>query len=218
MDALNLDPATGTAAVGRTRSKHAPEIITISCTSGFIIMAFEIMSGRILSPTFGSSIFVWGAVITVFMLALSFGYLIGGRISMNRPSLKRLAGLHILTGVLLLPVIFLDDPVLDLVFDSFDDQRTGALISCMLLFFLPAMAGGTVTPYAVNLLVHDERLAGFYAGVQYFFSTAFSAAGVLLTSFYFVLILEVDQILLLLGLVPIVVGSVCLVRALKERP
>ena len=42
-------------------------------------MAVELLGGRLLAPTFGSSIYVWGAIITVFMLALSLGYLAGGR-------------------------------------------------------------------------------------------------------------------------------------------
>jgi N-acetylglucosamine-6-phosphate deacetylase len=33
---------------------------------------------------------VWGALITVFMLALSIGYLAGGRFSQHKPSLRRL--------------------------------------------------------------------------------------------------------------------------------
>ena len=47
--------------------------------SGFFVMAVELLGGRLLAPTFGSSIYVWGAIITVFMLALSLGYLAGGR-------------------------------------------------------------------------------------------------------------------------------------------
>ena len=55
------------------------------------------------APTFGSSIYVWGAIITIFMLALSIGYLIGGRLSMSVPHIRVLCGLHFLSGVLLLP-------------------------------------------------------------------------------------------------------------------
>ena len=46
--------------------------------SGFFVMALELLGGRLLAPYFGSSIYVWGAIITVFMLALSVGYLAGG--------------------------------------------------------------------------------------------------------------------------------------------
>jgi len=173
-------------------------VLGISCWSGFLLMALELMSGRILAPTFGSSIYVWGAVITVFMLALSIGYLIGGRMSMSEPRIAVLCGLHLLSGLLVLPILFFELSVLDGIFEYTQDPRLGSLLSSVILFFLPAAVCGTVAPYAVRLLVKDSQAAGFYAGLQYFFSTAFSAAGTLLTSFYFVLILEVDQILMLL--------------------
>ena len=48
--------------------------------SGFFVMSIELLGGRLLAPTFGSSIYVWGALITIFMLALSIGYLVGGRL------------------------------------------------------------------------------------------------------------------------------------------
>ena len=173
-------------------------VLAVSCWSGFLLMALELMSGRILAPTFGSSIYVWGAVITIFMLALSIGYLIGGRLSMTTPDIRILCALHFLSGLLVLPILAFEAPVLDNIFEYTQDPRLGSLMASVILFFLPAMVCGTVAPYAVRLLVEDHKAAGFYAGLQYFFSTAFSAAGTLLTSFYFVLILEVDQILMML--------------------
>lgn len=173
-------------------------VLTISCWSGFQFMGFEMLSGRILAPTFGSSIYVWGAIISVFMVALSVGYLIGGRLSMRRPTIAKLCLIHAIAGALMLPVLVLEIPVLDSIFEITQDPRLGSLMACMVLFFAPAVVCGMVTPYAVRLLVDDARDAGFYAGLQYFFSTFASAAGTLLTSFYFVLIFEVDQILLIL--------------------
>lgn len=173
-------------------------ILAISCWSGFLVMGFEMLSGRILAPTFGSSIYVWGAIITVFMLALSIGYLLGGRISLKSPTMAKLCLLHATAGALLLPVLAFEIPVLDGIFEVTQDPRLGSLIASVILFFAPAVLSGMVTPYAVRLLVEDAQAAGFYAGLQYFFSTFFSAAGTLLTSFWFVLIFDVDQILLLL--------------------
>ena len=43
-------------------------VMSLAFTSGFIIMCVELLGGRILSPYFGSSIYVWGSVITIFML------------------------------------------------------------------------------------------------------------------------------------------------------
>ena len=64
-------------------------VSVLAFVSGFVIMSLELLGGRLLAPYFGSSIYVWGSVITVFMLALSVGYLTGGKLSLFNPSLKR---------------------------------------------------------------------------------------------------------------------------------
>ena len=66
--------------------------------SGFYVMAIELLGGRLLAPYFGSSVYVWGAIITVFMLALSLGYLAGGAWSVRSPSLRRLGALLLLAA------------------------------------------------------------------------------------------------------------------------
>src|SRR5689334_24805529 len=96
--------------------------------SGFFVMAVELLGGRILAPTFGSSIYVWGAIITVFMLALSVGYLIGGRLSLHTPSIKGLCLLHLASGIFLLPILAFEVPVLDGIFEFTQDPRAGSLL------------------------------------------------------------------------------------------
>ena len=63
-------------------------VSVLAFTSGFVIMSLELLGGRLLAPYFGSSIYVWGSVITVFMLALSAGYLTGGWLSLFNPSVS----------------------------------------------------------------------------------------------------------------------------------
>lgn len=193
---------------------HRLFIFLIAGWSGFFVMAIELLSGRILAPNFGNSIYVWGGIITVFMLALSVGYLLGGRLSLYDPTLRRLALLLIGGALATVLVIFLAEPVLDWVFDRVQDPRYGSLLSATLLFFIPTTVAGMISPYAVRLLVNESRLSGHFAGLLYFCSTFGSAAGTLLTSFYLVLYFEIHQILagltgisLLLGLAAIFLGN-----------
>ena len=51
---------------------------TVAGWSGFFVMLVELIGGRLIAPFFGSSIYVWGSVIFVFMLGLAIGYLLGG--------------------------------------------------------------------------------------------------------------------------------------------
>ena len=53
-----------------------------------------------------------------------------------------------------------------------------------------------IAPYSVRLLVMETHSAGKVAGGLYFISTLGSALGTLLTSFYFVLWFEINQILI----------------------
>ena len=180
--------------------------------SGFFVMAIELLGGRLLAPYFGGSIYVWGAIITVFMLALSLGYLWGGRASLHAPSLKRLALILLAAAVTTLPVLLLGDSLLERLSAVLSDPRFGSLLAAALLFFLPTCISGMVSPYAVRLLVADRASAGHLAGKLYFVSTFGSAAGTILTSFYLVLYLEVNQILLLLLAVSAVVGVIAWLR------
>jgi len=186
-------------------------VFALAGWSGFFVMAVELLSGRILAPNFGNSIYVWGAVITVFMLALSVGYLLGGHFSVFAPSLRRLGGLLIAAGMTTLPVVVFGDQALDWIFNHVNDPRYGSLLASSMLFFVPTTISGMVSPYAIRLLVTQLHVSGKSAGSVYFVSTFGSAAGTILTSFYLVLLLEVNEILLgmmtasiCLGLLPIV--------------
>ncbi|HYP81380.1 MAG TPA: fused MFS/spermidine synthase [Steroidobacteraceae bacterium] len=164
--------------------------------SGFFVMGVELLGGRILAPNFGSSIYVWGALITVFMLALSLGYLAGGRYSLHAPSLKRLGGLLGVAALTTLPVLPLSGLPLEELSIHITDPRYGSLAAAVLLFFIPTFFSGMVSPYCVRLLVDAEESSGRRAGQLYFVSTFGSAAGTLLTSFFLVKWFEVNTLLI----------------------
>lgn len=174
--------------------------------SGFFVMAVELLGGRLMAPTFGSSIYVWGAIITVFMLALSLGYLAGGRYSLDSPSVRRLGGILLVAAVTVLPILFFGNSMLDAVSIAVPDPRFGSLLAATCLFLVPTFFSGMISPYAVRLLVEDRHTSGRHAGQLYFVSTFGSAAGTLLTSFYLVLLLEVNQILLSLIAISTLIG------------
>jgi hypothetical protein len=170
----------------------------IAFSGGFVIMSLELLGGRILAPYFGNSIYVWGSIITVFMLSLSAGYLLGGRWSMTSPTLTRLAGICLCAAVLLSPLIATGEVLMEWIFLRVEDPRYGSLLASAVMFVLPTVALGMISPYAISLMVRELREAGHVAGALFFTSTLGSALGTLATSFYLVLWLRVDTILLLL--------------------
>jgi hypothetical protein len=158
-------------------------------------MTFELLGGRILAPYFGSSVYVWGSIITVFMLALSIGYLAGGKWSTSLPSNFKYGSLFLISAVCLIPSIVFGEQFMLMIFENFEDPRYGSLLGSLLLFFVPTTFMGMIAPYSVRLLVESKDNSGQTAGFLYFVSTIGSALGTIMTSFYFVLWFEINVIL-----------------------
>jgi hypothetical protein len=184
-----------------------PMIYFAAAWSGFFVMGVELLGGRLLSPYFGSSIFVWGALIAVFMTALSIGYLIGGQLSMRSPSLVGLGLLLMAESFFALPIIVFGDRLFDMLSFAIEDARYGSLLASVLMFGLPTVFSGMVSPYAVRLLIESVEKSGRSAGRLYFASTLGSAGGTILTTFYLVLFFDINTIILSLIAISFAIGA-----------
>jgi hypothetical protein len=191
-------------------------IHVLAFTGGFVIMSLELLGGRLLAPYFGSSIYVWGSIITVFMASLALGYLIGGRISLRQPTVRKFALVFFAGAACVVPLALIAIGVMDFVFDKIEDPRYGSLVTATALFTAPRVILGIISPYSVRLLVTTTHESGNVAGRLYFVSTLGSALGTLGTSFYFVLWFEMNTILYALAAALVLAGTVAWFAA-RER-
>jgi len=194
-----------------------PLAYAVAGWSGFFVMGIELLGGRLLAPAFGSSIYVWGALITVFMLGLALGYLAGGRFSLRSPSLPRLGLLLLAAAIAAVPVPLFAVPLLDEIAIALPDPRFGSLLGATALFLVPAVFSGMISPYCVRLIVEATATSGRHAGQLYFVSTFGSAAGTLLTSFYLVLWFEVNHILYALIAVSALLGIASCAAGMRPK-
>ena len=192
-----------------------PLIYMLAFSSGFCIMGIELLGGRILAPFFGSSVHIWGSIITVFMLSLSLGYLIGGKLSTKAASLNKYGVIFLIAGIMVLTIVMYSQVIMESIFIHIEDSRYGSLLASMALFFIPTVILGMISPYSVRLLVTDKESSGQTAGVLYFVSTLGSALGTIITSFYMVLAFDVNDIIIsfsaalaVLGLIAIIFNKV----------
>ena len=187
--------------------KSALWAYTIAGWSGFYVMLVELLSGRLIAPSFGSSIYVWGSVIFVFMLGLAIGYLLGGIYSRYSPSVRRLCGILIVSALTTLPTLMFGTAFLDFMFNTITDPRFGSLVTCLGLFLVPTIFAGMVSPYAIRIIVKNKESSGHDAGYLYFVSTLGSSLGTLLTAFYLVLLFEVNTILMVAISISVILGG-----------
>jgi MFS family permease len=195
----------------------------LAFAGGFAVMALELLGGRMLAPYFGNSIYVWGSVISVFMVSLALGYLAGGWWSLRRASIAKFALIFVAAAIAFAPLVTIAEPTMQWVFARIEDPRYGSLLAASALFVLPTAVLGAVSPYSVRLLVEATQRSGHVAGSLYFVSTVGSALGTLLTSFYFVLWWEIDSIIALLAGALLALGVATFAGALvadriAERP
>ena len=192
---------------------RATAIVFIVCCCGWFTMELEILGVRVLSPYFGSAVYVvMGSVIGVFLLSLSAGYLLGGWLSRKTNSKLLLAFNLIVAGLWLCAMPFFTGPVCDGIFNTGLDEKWGSLLAAVILFGLPTVLIGTVSPTAVRWLTRQAGDSGFNTGLVLSFSTAASFAGCVVTAFYLVL-LSVQRTICASGIALIALGGAILLQA-----
>lgn len=167
--------------------------------SGAALMGLEIAGSRVLAPAFGTSVFVWGALITTFLASLALGYAAGGRLADARPDPRVLSNV-LAGGALLLWLLFLrPEPLLDLAGRLPVPDRFRSLAAALLLFSAPSVLMGAVTPFAVRLSARDVSSVGTSAGRLSAISTAGSILGTFAMTFFLLPALPLAPILFGLG-------------------
>jgi spermidine synthase len=173
--------ATGSAAGG---VRPPTRIETAVFVSGVASMGLEIVAGRLLAATFGSSIFVWGSVIGVFLTALAVGYWIAGRRAGTHASRGGLATALLLAAGYVALLVVVGEPVLALVSDLGLPARFAPLVPVTLLFGPPTVLLGFVSPYGAELVA--ARSTGDASGRVYALGTGGSIVGAFGTTFVLV--------------------------------
>src|SRR5919201_3716130 len=96
------------------RARGIPIAVAVF-TSGAVLLGVEIAASRVLAPFFGSSLYVWGALIGVVLTGLAVGYWAGGAVADRLPAPQLLPATMSLGAALVLAIPFADDAVLEAV-------------------------------------------------------------------------------------------------------
>ena len=159
-------------------------LLIVAATCGGVIMAIELLGARMLSASFGGSLTVWAAMISVTLMSLAIGYFVGGYLADRSPRSSILYAVLIVAAVLTAA-----GPHARFVLRSCRHAlgvRTGALASSAVIFFLPLGLLAITSPFVIRLLAHGKLGVGVTAGSVYAISTVGSVAGTLLTGLWLI--------------------------------
>jgi len=159
-------------------------LLTLVTLTGAVVLALEVLGTRVIGTHYGSSLYVWKALLSVTLICLAAGYAIGGRLADRIPAAWMLCVLVMVAGGTILLV-----PVLSAVLaplDSLLGLRWGAIASALVIFVLPLTILAMAGPYVIRLRARSVAGVGRTSGVVYAVSTIGSVAGVLMVSLWMI--------------------------------
>jgi predicted membrane-bound spermidine synthase len=144
-------------------------LFCLAALEGAAVMACELIGAKEVAPYFGSSLYVWAAVLGVTLAALMTGYYTGGWISHRYKSRNLVSAILVAAGTLLVIMPFSGPWIMASTLGM--SVRVGTTLSLMVFMFPPLVLMGMSSPIIIGLLNEKLETSGKSAGSIYAIST-----------------------------------------------
>lgn len=154
-------------------------------------MVMEIVAGRLIAPYVGMSLYTWTAIIAVVLSGFSAGHWIGGHLAPLESDIKtgsrRVAVALALASVSSLASLVLLRVVSEKILSSGIGAIPSIVVLSSLLFFLPSLFVGIVSPVVTKLAIDAGPLGpGRIIGRMFALGALGSILGTLLAGYLFI--------------------------------
>lgn len=165
-------------------AKNIHHLFIASFLEGGALMAVELISAKMIAPYYGSSLYVWSAVLATTLGGLALGYFVGAYISEKYPYNSTLYRILALSAFFVYMLVLAGPYLLEATLNL--EIRAGITISALLLLTPTLACFGTVSPLIIRLITDDPENAGKSAGTIYAVSTLGGILFTFLVGFYMV--------------------------------
>ena len=212
--AVLMSRAFGAAeAVPRPKAEPRPPLqrrqrllLAVTFTSGLVSLALEVLWTRLLQQATGSSIYVFVAVVSVFLIGVAGGSLIYERLGDRSPHMATLGALLAAAAALaLVPMIV-----------SNIYGPTWLPLAVVLILPVTTIFGYTF-PLTVRLFVSSADQASRGVGLAYAANTAGCVAGTVLAGFVLIPTLGYNASIIVAGILLAAVGGAVAVGSARRR-
>ena len=189
--------------------------------SGMTTLAAELAASRLIGNVFGTSNIVWACIIGLILIYLTVGYFLGGKWADANPTPAAMYRVLAWGAFTLGLVPFIAGPVLRSAATAFETLSVGilggAFVAVLVLFIVPITLLGTISPFAIRLLVDDTAHAGQTSGQIYAISTLGSFIGTFLPTLVFIPAIGTTKTFLLFSLILLFVALAGMGRFASRR-
>ncbi len=213
----SVDAASAAAAAGAPRGladatgwRFSPHVIIFF--SSACIMIVELVAGRLIAPNLGSSLYTWTSIIGVVLAGMSIGNYLGGRMADRWRARGFLGWLFLAASVCCLGTLLLNGFLSDSMWvtraieDAQMSLPTRVVLATLVLFLLPALMLGMISPAAAKLALERSRTVGGTIGSVYAWGAIGSIAGTFAAGFWLIAALGARGVVLAVALSLGVIG------------
>ena len=163
---------------------HKNKLYTISFVEGASVMAAEICGAKLLAPFFGSSLYVWSAVMAITLGGLASGYFFGGQLSKKENKIQSL--LYVLFAAVCCLCLMPFMTTVFLLSASHLSLIPAVIISVLFLLFPTMLCMGATSPLIISILTQNASQSGENSGRIYAVSTVGGIIATFLCGFYLI--------------------------------
>lgn len=116
---------------------------------GSSLMAAELLGAKLLAPFYGSSLYVWTAILSITVIGLTLGYHFGGRLSAKHATEERLILILSIAAILVLALPATASKLITI--SSGMGLISGICIASFFLLAPPMFCFGMIGPLVVRL-------------------------------------------------------------------
>lgn len=154
--------------------------------SSALLMVLEIVAARLIAPYVGVSLYTWTSIIGVILAGLSLGNWLGG-IWADRGATSLAAGVTLaLAALASMAILLLLTWVAPFIMANGFNVLSATFLYVVLLFFIPAMLLGVVTPLLTTLALRIDSRTGHIVGRMHALAALGSIAGTFLSGYWLI--------------------------------
>ncbi len=159
-------------------------LLLLAFTEGAAVMIAQIAGAKMLAPLYGSSLYVWGAVIGITLVSLTAGYFLGGLLSYRERRREMVYWFMLIAGLLIVLMPTAAHALMTMV----GDMETIRAILLLTLIYLspPLLLLGTTPPLIISILANEVHESGNTAGRVYAISTVGGILGTFGAGFWLI--------------------------------
>lgn len=158
----------------------------IAGVGGAVVMILELVGARMVAPFFGTSIYVWTAMIGVILGALSLGYWYGGILADRRANDRVLMRIIFIAALSIYLCVIVQEALLNAIAGVRVDVRISTVLAAICLFAPAAILLGVVSPYVAKLRISSLKTSGQSIGRLYAAGTFGSIIGTFLAGYWLI--------------------------------